>query len=213
MRKSMFSDRAAVVVLLGFLAFSTSQLATAKHYDDVPVTPSTGIVKTAAHVVDAVVVEGESIGEYTNQILYSNSVESNQSEESSDVIVSPELTECTELESTEPDTQPREVSQSEVESSADVITPIACPVNFRSAGVLQDSDWRYTYYSSRVLYHYRTPEWTVGSDGIYRDSDGYVVVASSDLSEGSTFCSEIFGYCKVYDCGCPSGTIDVYVNF
>lgn len=93
------------------------------------------------------------------------------------------------------------------------ISVVPGPSNFKSAGVLYDSNWRYTYYSSRVLYHYRTPEWSAGSDGIYRDSDGYVVVASSDLSEGSTFHSDIFGYCKVYDCGCPSGTIDVYVNF
>ena len=85
--------------------------------------------------------------------------------------------------------------------------------SFKSAGVWYDNNYRYTWYSSNVLYHYRTPEWTAGSDGIYRDSDGYVVVASSDLPQGTIVEGTPFGACKVYDSGCASGTLDVYTNF
>ena len=85
--------------------------------------------------------------------------------------------------------------------------------SFESDGVWQDENYRYTWYSSNVLYHYRTPEWTAGSDGIYRDSDGYVVVASSDLPQGTVVEGTPFGACKVYDSGCASGTLDVYTNF
>lgn len=84
--------------------------------------------------------------------------------------------------------------------------------SFAAQGVIYWNGIRYTYYSSRVLYHYRTPEWTAGADGIYRDSNGYVVVASNDYGQGSVVQTP-FGSGKVYDCGCPSGTIDVYVNF
>ena len=84
---------------------------------------------------------------------------------------------------------------------------------FESDGVWQDENYRYTWYSSNVLYHYRTPEWTAGSDGIYRDSKGYVVVASSDLPQGTVVEGTPFGACKVYDSGCASGTLDVYTNF
>lgn len=84
--------------------------------------------------------------------------------------------------------------------------------SFAAQGVICWNGIRYTYYSSRVLYHYRTPEWTAGADGIYRDSSGYVVVASNDYGQGSVVPTP-FGSGKVYDCGCPSGTIDVYVNF
>ena len=84
---------------------------------------------------------------------------------------------------------------------------------FESDGVWQDENYRYTWYSSNVLYHYRTPEWTAGADGIYRDSDGYVVVASSDLPQGTVVEGTPFGACKVYDSGCASGTLDVYTNF
>ena len=84
--------------------------------------------------------------------------------------------------------------------------------SFKSQGVIYQNGIRYTYYSSNVLYHYRTSEWNAGSDGIYRDSAGYIVVASSDHSQGSVV-STPFGAGKVYDSGCASGTIDIYTNF
>lgn len=84
--------------------------------------------------------------------------------------------------------------------------------SFKSRGVIYQNGIRYTYYSSNVLYHYRTPEWNAGSDGIYRDSAGYIVVASSDHPQGSVV-STPFGAGKVYDSGCASGTIDIYTNF
>lgn len=84
--------------------------------------------------------------------------------------------------------------------------------NFKSAGVIYYNGYRFTYYSSRVLYHYMTPQWTLGSDGIYRDSNGYIIVASSDHSQG-TLLDTPFGTGIVRDSGCASGTIDVYVGW
>ena len=85
--------------------------------------------------------------------------------------------------------------------------------NFQSDGVWYDNNYRYTWYSSNAAYHYRTPEWTAGSDGIYRDSEGYVVVASSDYAQGTVINDTPFGAAKVYDTGCASGTLDVYTNY
>lgn len=85
--------------------------------------------------------------------------------------------------------------------------------SFRSDGVWYDGQFRYTWYSSNVLYHYRTPEWSAGADGIYRDSEGYVVVASSDHPQGTIISNTPFGAAKVYDTGCASGTLDVYTNY
>lgn len=69
-----------------------------------------------------------------------------------------------------------------------------------------------TYYSSNVLYHYRTPELTLDDEGFWRDSDGYYVVAASDMEQGATF-EGSKGECKVYDCGCSDGVTDYYVNW
>lgn len=85
--------------------------------------------------------------------------------------------------------------------------------SFKSDGVWSDGNYRYTWYSSNNLYHYRTGEWSAGSDGIYRDSEGYVVVASSTHGQGSIIADTPFGAAKVYDSGCASGTLDVYTNY
>lgn len=69
-----------------------------------------------------------------------------------------------------------------------------------------------TWYSSNVLYHYRTSEWTLDAEGFYRDSEGYYVVAASDMEQGTVF-EGSKGECKVYDCGCADGVTDYYVNW
>ena len=67
-----------------------------------------------------------------------------------------------------------------------------------------------TYYSSNVLYHYRTDEWTVDSEGFYRTDEGYYVVAASDMEQGTVF-EGSKGECIVLDSGCAEGVTDYYV--
>lgn len=71
---------------------------------------------------------------------------------------------------------------------------------------------RETYYSSNVLYHYRTAEWWVDDEGFYRTDDGYYVVAASDMEQGTVF-EGSKGECIVLDCGCADGTTDYYVRW
>ena len=80
------------------------------------------------------------------------------------------------------------------------------------SGVNQYGNRTETYYSSNVAYHYMTDEWTAGDDGVYRDADGYVVVAASDISYGDVVDTS-FGEGKVYDY-CPTeGITDIYTNW
>lgn len=104
-----------------------------------------------------------------------------------------------------------QAQQATVESAPS--TPSYSGNSFETDGVWYDDNYRYTWYSSNAAYHYRTPEWTAGSDGIYRDAEGYVVVASSDHPQGTVIENTPFGAAKVYDSGCASGTLDVYTNF
>lgn len=69
-----------------------------------------------------------------------------------------------------------------------------------------------TYYSSNVLYHYRTPEWSLDSEGFWRDSEGRYVVAASDMEQGTVF-EGSKGECIVLDTGCAPGVTDYYVNW
>lgn len=82
----------------------------------------------------------------------------------------------------------------------------------RSGGVNSFCGRRETWYSSRDLYHHRTGEWTPDANGVYRDSEGYVVVAASDLAQGSVV-ETSHGTGKVYDSGCAAGTTDIYTNW
>lgn len=82
----------------------------------------------------------------------------------------------------------------------------------QSSGVNYYGGRRETYYSSRVLYHYRTPEWTVDNEGFYRTAEGYYVVAASDMSQGAVFQGSK-GMCQVLDSGCAAGTTDYYVSW
>lgn len=82
----------------------------------------------------------------------------------------------------------------------------------RSAGVNYHGGRRETYYSSRVLYHYRTSEWTADSEGFYRTAEGYYVVAASDMAQGTVFQGSK-GICQVLDSGCAAGTTDYYVSW
>ena len=83
---------------------------------------------------------------------------------------------------------------------------------FKSQGVVNWNGTRYTWYSSNVLYHYRTPEWTVNSDGFYTNSDGYLICASDDYAQG-TIVNTPWGEAIVEDCGAGSGTLDMYTKF
>ena len=81
---------------------------------------------------------------------------------------------------------------------------------FQQEGVRDYNGRTETWYSSSTLYHYRTSEWEVDDEGYYRDSDGYYVVAASDVPEGSVI-EGTKGECKVYDSGCDDGVTDYYV--
>ena len=95
-------------------------------------------------------------------------------------------------------------------------TTYSSSYNMPSSGLTMQSGVNYhdgrreTYYSSNVLYHYRTGEWTVDSEGFYRDANGYYVVAASDMAQGTTF-EGSKGTCIVLDSGCAAGTTDYYV--
>lgn len=79
-------------------------------------------------------------------------------------------------------------------------------------GVREHDGRTETWYSSNQAYHYRTGEWEVDDEGYYRDSEGYYVVAASDVAEGETL-ETSKGTARVYDSGCDDGVTDFYTAF
>lgn len=86
------------------------------------------------------------------------------------------------------------------------------PESFRDAGVTVQGGTRFTWYSSLEPGGEVDAECEAGEDGIFRDSDGYVVVASCDYGRGEVVETPL-GDGKVYDYCPTSGTVDVYTEW
>ncbi len=85
----------------------------------------------------------------------------------------------------------------------------------KSKGVVYYNGHKETWYSTKegsAGVVTGIPGRYTGSDGIIRDGDGYICVASSDLPKG-TLVETSLGMGKVYDTGCASGTIDIYTEW
>ena len=86
----------------------------------------------------------------------------------------------------------------------------------RSNGSIRCFGHRETWYSTNegcgTTTAWHIPGKHVADDGTIRDEDGFICVASSDLRHGTIVMTSV-GPGKVYDCGCSSGTIDVYTNW
>ena len=87
------------------------------------------------------------------------------------------------------------------------------PEYLRWRGAIYWGGYRFTWYSENVLPGNGLVIPGRWSDGNFvRDEEGYICVASSDLPKG-TIVKTPWGTAKVYDCGCASGTIDMYVSW
>lgn len=81
-------------------------------------------------------------------------------------------------------------------------------------GVIYWGDWKWTYYSESVLSGegLNIPGRYTDKSGFVCDGNGYICLASSDLSYGTVVSTPFGRMGCVYDTGCPSGTLDVYVQ-
>lgn len=89
------------------------------------------------------------------------------------------------------------------------------PSYFKRMGVLHWGGWRWTYYSQRVLpgHGLKIPGRHVNAKGYVCDKKGYICLASSALPKGRKVKTPLGKWGRVYDCGCASNTLDVYVDW
>lgn len=87
--------------------------------------------------------------------------------------------------------------------------------DLRFNGVIYAGDWRWTWYSQNVLPGggLSIPGRHVDENGYVCDENGRICLASSDLAWGTVVSTPFGKEGCVYDCGCDSGTLDVYVDF
>lgn len=86
---------------------------------------------------------------------------------------------------------------------------------FKNIGVVYWNGWKWTWYSQRVLPGggLRIPGRHVDDNGYVCDGNNYICLASSTLPYGTVINTPFGKQGKIYDTGCATDTIDVYVNF
>lgn len=101
----------------------------------------------------------------------------------------------------------------EEQKESNVSTAEYSPSYFRKMGVLYWGDYRWTWYSQNVLPGggLNIPGRHVDDNGYVCDENNYICLASNDLSKGTVVSTPFGKSGKIYDSGCASGTLDVYV--
>ena len=86
---------------------------------------------------------------------------------------------------------------------------------FKNIGVVYWNGWKWTWYSQRVLHGegLRIPGRHVDDNGYVCDGNNYICLASSTLPYGTVINTPFGKQGKIYDTGCATDTIDVYVDF
>lgn len=89
------------------------------------------------------------------------------------------------------------------------------PGQFRNLGVVYYGNYRWTWYSERVLPGggLKIPGRHNDEQGYICDGEGYICLASSTLSKGTILNTPFGKQGKIYDSGCAVGTVDVYVGW
>ena len=106
-----------------------------------------------------------------------------------------------------------EIPENREEKVQEEVVSQYTPEDLRFHGVIYWGNYKFTWYSEKVLPGGGLNIPGRWSDGNFvRDIDNYICVASSDLPKG-TIVDTPWGIAKVYDCGCSSGVIDIYVSW
>ena len=86
---------------------------------------------------------------------------------------------------------------------------------FKNIGVVYWNGWKWTWYSQRVLPGggLRIPGRHVDNNGYICDGNNYICLASSTLPYGTVINTPFGKQGKIYDTGCATDTVDVYVDF
>ena len=89
------------------------------------------------------------------------------------------------------------------------------PADFQNMGIINWGSWSWTFYSQRVLPGdgLIIPGRYVDYNGYVCDENDYICLASSSLDKGTVVDTPFGKMGKVYDCGCPTYILDVYVDW
>lgn len=109
-------------------------------------------------------------------------------------------------------TKPKKIEKPTKEETGDTLYSAS---QFMNMGVIHWNGWKWTWYSERVLPGggLNIPGRHADNSGYICDENNYICLSSSTLSKGTVINTPFGKNGKVYDSGCASDTVDVYVNW
>lgn len=92
---------------------------------------------------------------------------------------------------------------------------IYTPADFQNMGIIDWNGWSWTFYSQGTMpgEDLIIPGRHVDYNGYVCDENDYICLASSSLDKGTVVDTPFGKMGKVYDCGCLSYILDVYVDW
>ena len=218
-----------VVCLLSVIVFAIAMVGCAATEDTTSsLTTSESVVEETSSFVESeeesyTLEKQPSISEFDEQTEESAAAESEETEVQ---VVETETEVLEPVESTEPveSVEPVEVIESEPAEEEVYEEPqetysgsprLYEPSDFSWMGVLYWGGYRWTYYSQRVLpgEGLYIPGRHVDENGYVCDENDRICLASVDYEYGTVVPTPFGKEGCVYDSGCDSGTLDVYVDF
>lgn len=186
-----------------YRALNGTSASTVDNYPEVavPVDPS---AEAPEEETAAIVPEGENV-----EVPAAEEVNLPQTEPAPE-IPSPEVPEeAAQVE------EPAAVEENNTDSALVVYDVLYSASDLRFHGVIYAGEWRWTWYSQNVLPGggLSIPGRHVDENGFVCDENDRICLASSDLEYGTVVATPFGKEGCVYDCGCDSGTLDVYVDF
>ncbi len=127
-----------------------------------------------------------------------------------------ELLEDSDADTTTGETLQEQVSEeTTTEEQIQELEELYSANEFKTQGVIWWDGWKWTWYSEKVLSGggLDIPGRHNDDNGYVCDENDYICLSSSVLSKGTVIDTPFGKQGRVYDTGCPSNVIDVYVGW
>ena len=203
--KPSLSDEETILIPSTFDPFLSDAFVIEESSNMVKATEESSEIITESSIDQEISTEENSVEEEFNTIEdVSYLTEENDSEENYDNFISEEI-----------ETVEEEYLENNGDDEKEYINATYTPTDFQNMGIIEWGEWSWTFYSQRVLpgEGLTIPGRYVDYNGYVCDENDYICLASSSLDKGTVVDTPFGKMGKVYDCGCLSYILDVYVDW
>lgn len=175
------------------------------------------LVLFAVLKINSEIITNEHLFKENKIIVANRLIEESTTEKNIEEMEYLETENCVEIQQSEMTIEEFTVTQNESSENNETLENeiLYSATEFRYMGVIYWNDWKWTWYSEKILPGggLDIPGRHADGNGYICDENNYICLASSSLNKGMIIKTPFGKYGKIYDTGCSSSVIDVYVNW